>query len=98
MLRPASNRQIASSRQRHQLERILETLPGLHISRNNSQAFYFKFRRIERKKNRERVINARIGIDDDSLRSLRNCNRREEDDNQQNANQNSNVSRHDRSL
>ena len=73
MLRSAGHRQIASPGERHQLERVLQTLPPVDVAGHDGQRLDFQFGRVQGQQNRHRVIDTRIGINDHAPRRLCQC-------------------------
>ena len=67
VLRAAGDGDIAAIGERSQLERILQTLFGFHVTGDDGKGAYVKFGRSEREHDGDGVIGAGVGIDDDFL-------------------------------
>src|SRR6266576_3787390 len=72
VLGSARDWQITTACERCEFQRIFEALRRLHISGNYCKCFDLQFRRIQSEKDRHRIIDARVGINDDALRGLGN--------------------------
>src|SRR5271168_4285370 len=68
MLRSPRNQDIAASRQRNNLQRILQSLFRLHVARYHGQCFHLELWRIQSQDDCHRVISARIGVDNHAPR------------------------------
>ena len=68
MLGAARNRNIAASRQRDDLQRVLQALRCFDVTGHHRQSFHLELGRIERQQDRHRVVDARIGINNHAPR------------------------------
>src|SRR6266849_2855995 len=63
MLCSASDEYIAASRQRNDLERILQSLSPIHVARHHGKSFHFELRRIQSENDGHGVVGTGVGID-----------------------------------
>src|ERR1700691_4781619 len=64
MLRAAGDRYVAAIGERCELQSVFQALLRGHITGDNGESAHIEFRRIQREQDRERVVGARVGIDD----------------------------------